>query len=207
MMSVVAPETESTEAYLTIHMNPAINLTDEQFFELCQINQNLRLERNSKGDIIIMAPAGGETSNRNIGIASQLYIWTRQDGTGAAFDSSAGFKLPNGAERSPDAAWVSHLRLEKMTPAQKRKFIPLCPDFVVELMSPTDSLTATKAKMAEYMENGARLGWLIHADARKIYVYRPGTLVEELKDVTEISADPELSGFVLDLTDIWEPNI
>ena len=206
-MSVVAPETESSEAYLTIHMNPAVTLTDEQFFELCQINQDLRLERNAEADIIILAPAGGETSNRNIGIASQLYIWTRQDGTGAAFDSSAGFKLPNGAERSPDAAWVSHIRLAKLTPAQKKKFIPLCPDFVVELMSPTDSLAATKAKMAEYMENGARLGWLIHADARKIYVYRPGKPVEELKDVSEISADPELSGFVLDLHDIWEPNI
>lgn len=206
-MSVVAPETESREAFLTIHMNPAVTLTDEQFFDLCQINRELRLERTAKGDIIIMAPAGGETSNRNIGIASQLYIWTRQDGTGAAFDSSAGFKLPNGAERSPDAAWVSHKRLAQLTPAQKKKFIPLCPDFVVELMSPTDSLGATKAKMAEYIENGARLGWLIYADARKIYAYRPGTPIEELKDISEISADPELPGFVLDLQDIWEPNI
>lgn len=207
MMSVVAPETEPIEPYLTLRMNPAVKLTDDQFFELCQINRDLRLERTSKGDIIIMAPAGGETSTRNSSITGQLYYWTKRDGTGIAFDSSAGFKLPNGAERSPDAAWVSHLRLAKLTPAQKKKFIPLCPDFVVELMSPTDSLTATKAKMAEYLVNGARLGWLIHADARKIYVYRPGTPVEELKDVTEISADPELSGFVLDLTDIWEPNI
>lgn len=206
-MSVVAPETEPIEPYLTLRMNPAVKLTDDQFFELCQINRDLRLERTSKGDIIIMAPAGGETSTRNSSITGQLYYWTKRDGTGIAFDSSAGFKLPNGAERSPDAAWVSHLRLAKLTPAQKKKFIPLCPDFVVELMSPTDSLTATKAKMAEYLVNGARLGWLIHADARKIYVYRPGTPVEELKDVTEISADPELSGFVLDLTDIWEPNI
>jgi Uma2 family endonuclease len=206
-MSVVAPETEPVEPYLTLHMNPAVRLTDDQFFELCQINRYLRLERTAKGDIIIMAPAGGETSNRNIGIASQLYIWTKQDGTGAAFDSSGGFKLPNGAERSPDAAWVSHERLAKLTPAQKKKFIPLCPDFVVELMSPTDTLAATKAKMVEYLENGARLGWLIHPDARKVYVYRPGAQVEELKDVTEISADPELPDFTLDLRDIWEPNL
>ena len=207
MMSVVAPETESSEAYLTLRMNPAIKLTDDQFFELCQINRDLRLERTSKGDIIIMAPAGGETSTRNSSITGQLYYWTKRDGTGIAFDSSAGFKLPNGAERSPDAAWVSHKRLAQLTPAQKKKFIPLCPDFVVELLSPTDSLIVTQAKLVEYMENGARLGWLIHADARKIYVYRPDNPVEELNDVTEISADPELSGFVLDLHDIWEPNI
>jgi Uma2 family endonuclease len=206
-MSVVAPETESREAYLTIHMNPAVTLTDEQFFDLCQINRELRLERTAKGDIVIMAPTGGETSNRNSELNRQLGNWARRDGTGAAFDSSAGFKLPNGAERSPDAAWVSHKRLAQLTPAQKKRFIPLCPDFVVELLSPTDSLIVTQAKLVEYMENGARLGWLIHADARKIYVYRPGTAVDELKDVTEISADPELSGFVLDLTDIWEPNI
>lgn len=206
-MSVVAPETEPIEPYLTLRMKPAVNLTDDEFFELCQINRDLRLERTAKGDIIVMAPAGGETSNRNSSIAGQLYIWTKKDGTGAAFDSSAGFKLPNGAERSPDAAWVSHERLAQLTPAQKKKFIPLCPDFVIELMSPTDSLVATKAKMVEYMENGARLGWLIHADARKLYVYRQGAPIEELLDVREISGDPELPGFSLDLRDIWESNI
>lgn len=206
-MSVAAPETESVEPYVTLRMNPALKLTDDQFFELCQINRELRLERTAKGDIIIMAPAGGETSTRNSSITGQLHYWARSDGTGAAFDSSGGFKLPNGAERSPDASWVSHERLAQLTPAQKKKFIPLCPDFVVELLSPTDSLAATKAKMAEYMENGARLGWLIHPDARKLYVYRPGASVEELKDVTEIAAEPELAGFTLDLRDIWEPNL
>lgn len=207
MMSVVAPDTEPIEPYVTLRMNPAVKLTDDQFFELCQINRELRLERTAIGDIIVMAPAGGETSNRNIGIAGQLYVWTKKDGTGAAFDSSAGFKLPNGAERSADAAWVSHERLAQLTPAQKKKFIPLCPEFVVELLSPTDSLAATRAKMVEYMENGARLGWLIHPDAKKVFVYRPASPVEELRGVTEISADPELSGFTLDLRDIWEPNI
>lgn len=206
-MSVVATETEPREAYLTIHLGPATKLTDEQFFELCQINRDLRFERTAKGDIIVMPPTGGETGNRNIGIAGQLYNWTRQDGTGAAFDSSAGFILPNGADRSPDAAWVSHKRLGQLTPEQKRKLIPLCPDFVVELLSPTDSLALTQAKMVEYMANGARLGWLIHPDARKLYVYRPGAPVEELKDVTEISADPELPDFTLELREIWQPRI
>ena len=206
-MSIVAPETEPLEAYFTIHLSPAINLTDDQFFELCQINRDLRLERTAKGDIIVMAPTGGETSTRNSSITGQLYFWARRDGTGTAFDSSAGFKLPNGAERSPDASWISHERLAQLTASQKKKFIPLCPDFVLELLSPTDSLAATREKMTEYIENGARLGWLIHADARKIYVYRSGAPVEELKDISEISADPELPGFSLDLRDIWEPNI
>ena len=154
-----------------------------------------------------MAPTGGETGNRNSEINRQLGNWTKQDGTGAAFDSSAGFKLPNGADRSPDAAWISRQRLAHLTPEQKKKFIPLCPDFVVELLSPADSLTPTQAKMIEYIENGTRLGWLIHAEAMRVYVYRPGVPVHELNNVTQVSADPELSGFTLDLRDIWEPNI
>jgi Uma2 family endonuclease len=206
-MTAIVTEAETGEPYLTIHLSPALDLTDDQFFELCQINSDLRLERNAKGDIIVMPPTGGETSNRNMGISGQLYYWTKRDGTGAAFDSSAGFTLPNGADRSPDAAWVSHERLGQLTPEQKKKFIPLCPDFVVELLSPTDSLAATQAKMVEYIDNGARLGWLINADARRVYVYRPQSPMEELKDVTRVSADPELPGFTLDLQDIWKPNI
>ncbi len=206
-MSGVLTQTEAPEAYLTIHLSPAVELTDEQFFELCQINSDLRMERTAKGDIIVMPPTGGETGNRNTSITGQLYSWTKRDGSGAVFDSSAGFKLPNGADRSPDAAWVSHERLAQLTPEQKRKFVPLCPDFVVELLSPTDSLAATRAKMAEYIENGARLGWLIDPDARRVFVYRPGAPIEELKDVTWVSADPELPGFTLDLKDIWKPNI
>ena len=142
-----------------------------------------------------------------MGISGQLYHWTKRDGTGAAFDSSAGFRLPNGADRSPDAAWVSHERLGQLTREQKKKFIPLCPDFVIELHSPTDSLAATRAKMVEYLDNGARLGWLIHPEAKRVYVYRPGAPVEELRDAIQVSADPELPGFALDLQDIWEPNI
>jgi Uma2 family endonuclease len=165
------------------------------------------MERTAEGEIIFMAPTGGETSNRNSEIIRQLGNWARQDRTGAAFDSSAGFKLPNGADRSPDAAWISHERLAALTPEQKRKFIPLCPDFVIELLSPTDSLSATQAKMIEYIENGARLGLLINPEARRIYVYRPGSPVEELNDVIEVAADPELPAFTLDLREVWEPNL
>ena len=206
-MTAIVTEADGHEPYLTIHLSPALDLTDDQFFELCQINSDLRLERNAKGDIIVMPPTGGETSNRNMGISGQLYYWTKRDGTGAAFDSSAGFTLPNGADRSPDAAWVSHQRLAQLTPEQKKKFIPLCPDFVIELLSPTDSLVATQAKMVEYIDNGARLDWLIHAEAKRVYVYRPQSPMEELKDVTRVSGDPELPGFMLDLEDIWKPNI
>jgi Uma2 family endonuclease len=206
-MTAVVTEADAREPYMTIHLSPALDLTDDQFFELCQINNNLRMERNAKGDIIVMPPTGGETGNRNTSITGQLYFWSKRDGSGAAFDSSAGFKLPNGADRSPDAAWVSQERLAQLTPEQKRKFVPLCPDFVVELLSYTDSLAATRAKMAEYIENGARLGWLIDPDARRVFVYRPGAPIEELKDVTRVSADPELPGFTLDLHDIWKPNI
>lgn len=206
-MSVAVTEIQPRETFLTLRLSPVLDLTDEQFFELCQINKDLRMERTAEGEIIFMAPTGGETSNRNIGISAQLYNWTKKNGAGAAFDSSAGFKLPNGADRSPDAAWISHERLAALTPEQKRKFIPLCPDFVIELTSPTDSLSATQAKMIEYIENGARLGLLIHPEARCVYVYRPASPVEELKDVNEVSGDPELPGFTLDLREIWEPNL
>jgi Uma2 family endonuclease len=206
-MSVVVAELQPRETWLTLHLSPAVELTDEQFFELCQINSDLRLERTAEGDIVVMPPTGGETSNRNGEITRQLGNWTKRDGSGAAFESSAGFKLPNGADRSPDAAWVSHERLAQLSPEDKRKFVPLCPDFVIELISPTDSLAATQAKMIEYIENGARLGFLIHPDARRVYVYRPGATVEELKDITEVSGEPELPGFTLDLREVWEPNI
>ncbi len=206
-MTAIVIEAEAREPYLTIHLSPAVALTDDQFFELCQINSDLRLERNAKGDIIVMPPTGGETGNRNTSITGQLYSWSKRDGSGAVFDSSAGFKLPNGADRSPDAAWVSRERLSQLTPEQKKKFVPLCPDFVVELLSPADSIAATRAKMVEYIENGARLGWLIDPEARRVFVYRPGAPIEELKDPTHVSGDPELPGFTLDLEDIWKPNI
>ncbi|HTG17961.1 MAG TPA: Uma2 family endonuclease [Blastocatellia bacterium] len=188
-------------------MSPALELTDEQFFNLCQINSDLRLERTAEGDIIVMPPTGGETGTRNTSITGQLYVWTKQDGTGAAFDSSTGFSLSNGSDRSPDAAWISHARLAQLTAEQKKKFIPLCPEFVIELRSQSDDLAELQAKMEEYIANGARLGWLIDPEERRVFVYRPGAAVEELKNVTQVSGEPELAGFTLDLREIWEPRI
>jgi Uma2 family endonuclease len=206
-MSQVILEPPTRESLFTIHLRPAIELTDDQFSALCQLNRDLRLERTAQGDLIIMPPTGWETGARNNSISGQLYNWSKRDGTGVATDSSTGFKLPNGADRSPDAAWVSRARLAQLTPEQKRKFLPLCPDFVVELRSPTDDLPNLQEKMAEYIEQGARLGWLIDPEEKRVYVYRPGAAVEVLEGAEELSEEPELKGFVLDLREIWEPNV
>lgn len=206
-MSSALIEPKTVSPYVTLRMSPALELTDEQFFNLCQINSDLRLERTAEGDIIVMPPTGGETGTRNTSITGQLYVWTKQDGTGTAFDSSTGFSLPNGSDRSPDAAWISHARLAQLTAEQKKKFIPLCPEFVIELRSQSDDLAELQAKMEEYIANGARLGWLIDPEERRVFVYRPGAAVEELKNVTQVSGEPELAGFTLDLREIWEPRI
>ncbi|TAD94342.1 MAG: Uma2 family endonuclease [Oscillatoriales cyanobacterium] len=157
---------------LTLNLNPIIKLTDDQFFQLCQENENIRLERTAKGELIIMSPAGGETSNSNAGLTAQIWIWNQQNRLGKVFDSSGGFKLPNGANRAPDASWVKLERWNALTPEQQKKFPPICPDFVVELMSPSDSLKETQDKMKEYRDNGARLGWLINRKSRQVEIYR-----------------------------------
>jgi Uma2 family endonuclease len=203
----VLAEPQVNQTYITLRLSPAIEITDDEFFAFCQLNRDLRFERTAEGDIIVMAPTGGETGNRNADITAQLVTWTKRDGTGAAFDSSTGFKLPNGADRSPDGSWVRKSRLAALTHKQKLKFLPLCPDFVIELLSPTDTLGVTQAKMAEYIENGAQLGWLIDPEMQQIHIYRPRQAVVILENVAEIAADPELAGFVLDLREIWEPNV
>lgn len=191
------------DSRLILHFQPVIQLTEDQFFHFCQINRELRIERTSEGDIEVMIPTGGETSWRNSELTTDLGIWARQDGTGVVFDSSGGFRLPNGATRSPDAAWVKRSRLANLSPKQKKKFLPLCPDFVIELRSPSDSLRVLQNKMQEYLENGAQLGWLIDQTSKKVYIYRPGEEVECLHKPSKITGDPVLSGFVLDLKRIW----
>ncbi|OKH36557.1 hypothetical protein NIES2119_16100 [[Phormidium ambiguum] IAM M-71] len=188
---------------LTVNFNSVIKLTDEQFFQLCQDNRNLRFERNANGELIIMPPTGGETSNRNAGLTAQVWIWNEQSKLGKVFDSSGGFKLPNGADRSPDVAWIPLERWDALTTEQKRRFLPLCPDFVVELLSPSDSLTATQEKMREYLANGTRLGWLIVRDSRRVEIYRQGRDVEVLESPVTLSGEEVLPGFVLNLEPIW----
>ena len=188
---------------LTVNFNSVIKLTDEQFYQLCQDNETLRFERNSKGELIIMPPTGGETSNRNAGLTAQIWVWNEQTQLGKVFDSSGGFKLPNGADRSPDASWVKLERWNALTPEQKTKFAPLCPDFVVELLSPSDSLKDTQEKMKEYRDNGARLGWLINRKSRQVEIYRQGQDVEVLESPASLSGENVLPGFVLNLEPIW----
>src|SRR5258706_2060307 len=172
-MSQVLAEPQVSQTHITLRLSPAIEITDDEFFALCQLNRDLRFERTAEGDIIVMAPTGAETGNRNADITAQLVMWTKRDGTGAAFDSSTGFKLPNGADRSPDGSWVRESRLAALTHEQKIKFLPLCPDFVIELLSPTDALLTTQAKMTENLGNGSQLGWLIDPEMRQVHVYRP----------------------------------
>ena len=180
-----------------------IDLTDEQFFQLCQNNRDLRFERTATGELIIMPPTGSETGDRNAELTYQLRAWSRQNKLGKSFDSSGGFKLPNSAERSPDASWVTMERWNALTQAEKERFAPLCPDFVVELMSPSDSTEKTRAKMREYMDNGARLGWLINRQQQQVEIYRPNREVEILARPQTLSGEDVLPGFVLDLAEIW----
>ncbi len=180
----------------------SIDLSDEQFWQLCQNNREWKFERTASGELIIMAPTGGETGNRNIEIAYQIQAWSRQNKLGKAFDSSTGFKLPNGANRSPDVSWITIERWKSLTQEQRQKFLPLCPDFVVELCSPSDSLVKTQEKMREYIANGTRLGWLIYPQRKRVEIYRTGTDVEVLDNPTTLSGEYVLPGFTLDLTTI-----
>jgi len=188
---------------LTVNFNPILELTDEQFYQLCQVNSDLRFERTAMGELIIMPPTGGETGNRNGRITQQLFNWADPDGTGIAFDSSTGFKLPNNADRSPDAAWLKLERWDALTSEQKERFIPLCPDFVIELLSPSDSLRVAQEKMQEYRDHGTRLGWLINRKARQVEIYRLAQEVEVLQSPTTLSGEILLPGFVLDIQPIW----
>jgi Uma2 family endonuclease len=203
-MTKVLPQVEIHPVVLKL--KPAINLTDDQLFELCQLNRDWRIEYTAQGELIVIPPTGGETSNRNAELTYQVQAWTRRDQAGVAFDSSGGFKLPNGATRSPDAAWVRRSRLAGLTREQKQKFLPLCPDFVIELRSPTDNLQAVLDKMQEYLDNGAQLGWLLDPLTRRVHVYLPQRSPEILEAPSTVSADPLLPGFVLDLQKIWEPD-
>jgi Uma2 family endonuclease len=184
---------------LTVNLDPIIHLTDEQFFQLCQVNRDLRFERTANGDLIIMTPTGGESSNQNAELTVDLGLWNRQAQMGVVFDSSGGFKLPNGADRSPDAAWVASHRWNALTPDQRRKFPPLAPDFVIELRSPSDDLKPLQAKMQEYLENGVRLGWLIDPQNRSVEIYRSDRPVEVIATPARLSGEDVLPDFVLDI--------
>ena len=192
---------------IVFRLSPALRLTDEQLEELCALNGDIRIERNARGDLELMPPANPTSGNQNSRITARLDNWAESDGRGVAFDSSAGFTLPNGAVRSPDASWILASRLSEMTEEDKRGFWRICPDFVIELRSSSDRLRGIQAKMEEYIEHGVRLGWLIDPlDPRhRVYVYRPNAPVEVLEGPETLSGDPELPCFVLDLKPVWGP--
>jgi Uma2 family endonuclease len=187
---------------LTIDLS-SVDLTDEQFFRLCVSNRDYRFERNSKGDLVIMSPTGGETSERNSEINFQLKLWNHRKKLGKVFDSSGGFKLSSGSTRSPDTSWIPLEKWDKLTTEEKRKFLPLCPDFVIELLSPTDKLIDTQKKMLEYLENGTKLGWLINREARQVEVYRINQEVEILDNPSSVSGENILEDFNLEMELIW----
>ena len=188
---------------LTLNLHNAIELTDERFEQICQSNRDLRFERTSIGELVVMSPAGSDTGRQNWGLAGQLWIWHQQTLLGVGFDSSAGFTLPNGAIRSPDLSWIKQERWDTLNTAQKRKFAPICPDFVVELCSPSDRLVEVQAKMQEYLDNGTRLGWLIDPESKSAQIYRQNQRVEVQNAPNSLSGEDILPGFELDLQEIW----
>lgn len=188
---------------LNIPLTLTLTVTREQFVELALANRELQLERTATGELIVNPPTGGETGYRNLDIEGQLWLWNSRARLGKAFNSSTGFHLPNGADRSPDASWVRQERWDALTPKQKESFIPLCPDFAVELLSKSDNMEPLRAKMKEYMDNGTRLGWLIDRKNRKVEIYRQNQEVEVLENPATLSGEDVLLGFVLDLTEVW----
>jgi len=202
---VQAPVKPNSET-LSLQLPKTIGLyvTQEQFAALAIANQDLQLERTAQGELIVNPPTGWETGKRNWSISGELYLWWRNAGEpGEAFDSSTAFILPNGATRSPDASWVSQARWDALTPEQTGTFANICPDFVVELRSGSDNLKPLQEKMQEYMDNGAKLGWLIDPQNRQVEIYRLGLEVEVLANSTELSGEEVLPGFVLNLRRVW----
>jgi Uma2 family endonuclease len=189
---------------IILHLQPILKkVNDHEFFEFCQRNPDWQLELTSEGDLILMPPTGGETGRINFNLTVVFGAWVEADGTGIGFDSSTGFTLPNGAKRAPDLAWVSRARWEALTAEEREEFPPLCPDFVVEIRSRSDAISAIQAKMEEYLANGAQRGWLIDPIEKKIYIYRPSAAVDCLENPQSVSGDPILPGFTLDVQRLW----
>jgi Uma2 family endonuclease len=192
---------QSEPVALMVTVRSGLRVSDRAFWRLCQDNPDLRLERTARGELIVMPPAGSEIGHCNAGVSAQLWIWAQADGTGLSFDSSAGFTLPSGSIRSPDASWIVRERWEALSKEDRRKFAPICPDFAVELTSPSDESRRPRVrkKMREYVEQGARLAWLIDPDKDEVEIYRPGQPVELLTRPERLSGENVLPGFVLEL--------
>ena len=201
MATTLLVQTEATP--LTISLPATKPMTTREFYAFCQANPDLRIERTAAGEVIVMPPAFSDTGNRNFNIAVYLGIWSERDGTGLGFDSSAGFTLPNGALRSPDAAWIKLDRWNALSEREQASFAPICPDFVIELRSASDTLSKLQEKMAEYIANGASLGWLIDRKNRQVHIYRPSQETAVLDNPEKLSGGAELPGFSLPMAKVW----
>ncbi|MDX1980675.1 MAG: Uma2 family endonuclease [Bryobacteraceae bacterium] len=180
-------------------------MTDEAFAELCDAHPDLNLELSAQGELIVMPQTFTLTGARNHEISGQLWNWTRQDQRGVAFDSSTGWKLPNGARRSPDAAWIFKHRIRNLDPASVGGYWHTCPDFVIELRSQTDRVRFLREKMVEWLANGAQLGWLIDPESRTVEIYRPGAEPETRAGMSTLTGEGPVEGFVLELGPVWDP--
>src|SRR5271165_5350242 len=199
-MQIALPE---LNAPATLILDIENGLSDEKYLRICRANPDLWLERTAQGEIVISPPVGGDSDYRCLDTGSQLLQWARKDGRGKAFGSSVQFWLPNGAALSPDAAWVSNERLGPLTKKQRGEFLRLAPEFVVEVMSPSDRLAAAQRKMKEWLANGVELAWLIHGDARRVYVYRQGREPQLYSGVETLAGEGPVEGFTLELSAIW----
>jgi Uma2 family endonuclease len=188
---------------LTIRFGVNGKTADELFLRFCRANPDLRCERTADGDVIVAPPSGGESSSRNLDVAAALGLWSRRDRQGEAFDSAVMYMLADGSSLSPDASWVSHKALRRLSREERKTFLRLCPEFVVEVMSPSDRLGAAKKKMEQWIANGCKLGWLVDGDQKRVYVYRPGHPVEVLDGILKIQGEGPVKGFVLPLRRIW----
>jgi Uma2 family endonuclease len=194
------PEEKTNSGFITLRLDRTLD--DETLLALSAANRDLQLERNAQGELIVMAPSGTEVGGQDAEVVAQLVNWAKQDGKGKAFGPSAGFRLPNTAVRAPDACWVSHEKLATLSKEEYRKFAPLCPEFVIELMSPSDSLKDAKEKMLEYMQNGAELGWLIDLGEEKVYVYTAEG-VRVLENPDRVKGTGKVESFELNLLEVW----
>lgn len=209
--AVLWDERFKTMTAFTINLSPILTksgsasviLTHEQFEQLCAANPEINFERTPTGELVIMSPTGGETGMNNATLIARFVVWNEQTNLGKVFDSSTCFKLPGGGDRSPDIAWVEQSRWDSLTVEQKRRFPPICPDFVLELLSPSDSLSTAQAKMQEYLNSGARLGWLLNPEDKQVEIYRPGQAVEILQSPASLSEELVLPELTLNLEWLW----
>lgn len=205
MQVVFDPITSSQDS--PVRLSTRRRVTPQEYRAFCEANPEWRIERSAHGELILMAPAHSRSGAQNAALNYQVYGWTLHDGTGISFDSSTGFDLPDGSNRSPDASWISKSRLATLEPGQREEYFEICPDFVVELRSSSDRIPELQAKMQDYLACGARLGWLIDPLERRVWVYRPGAAVEVLEAPATLTAGPLMPGFVLDLAPIWNPQV